>query len=142
MPKHSELMKNNRFYVYLGNTRLSFSEISGLGSGMDKEVYAEGGSLYYPHVMQVPGNQLRTLTLRRGIQADSPVIRKLRPGVYIPRIQVIVLNDDNKPYYEYFLEDAWVTKWEVDSLNALDDKVMVDTFEVEYMRSERTYVRG
>ena len=142
MPKHSDLMKNNRFYVYIGNNRLSFSTVSGLGAGMDKEVYAEGGSLYYPHVMQTPSSQLRTLTLRRGIQADCEIIRKLRPGIYVPSVQIIVLSEEMKPYCEYFLEDAWVTKWEVAEMDAMDSKVMIDTFELEYMRSERTYVRG
>ena len=141
MPNHSDLMKNDRFYVYIGNTRLSFSAVSGLGASMDKEVYVEGGSLYYPHVMQTPSSVLRTLTLRRGVQADAPIIRKLRPGVYIPCVQVIALGDDAKPRYEYFLEDAWVAKWDVGDLDAMDGKIMIDTFELEYMRSERTYVR-
>ena len=141
MPTHLELTKNHRFQVYIGNNRLAFSKVSGLGSGMDKEVYVEGGSMYYPHVMQTPSSQLRTIRMERGVQKDTAIIQKLRPGVYIPCIQIIVMGENGKPYYEYYLEDAWVTRWEVVDLDAMDGKVMIDTFEVEYVRSDRSSVK-
>ncbi len=141
MPQHSELLKNNKFQVFIGLHRLSFAKISGLGSGMEKEVYAEGGGISDPHVMRVPKSQLRAITLERGIQMSNKTISNLKPGTFVPWVQIIVMGDDKKPYYEYFLEKVWVTKWEISSLDALDGKVLVDTFEMEYVTIKKEILR-
>ena len=141
MPRHIEFSKNHRFRVYLGKHELAFSRVSGLGGSIEKEVFVEGGGMTYPHVMQIPKSQLRSLSMERGIQADHKVIRNLRPGVFIPWIQIIVLGEDGKPYYEYYLEEAWVTKWDVLDLDAMGGKIMIDTFEIEYVRSKRSILQ-
>lgn len=132
MPQHSELVKNNRFQVFIGTHRLAFSKISGLGGGMSKEVYAEGGGIANTHVMRTPKTQLRAVTLERGLQVNKQTIKNLKPGAFAPWVQIIVMGDNGKPQYEYFLEEVWITKWEVSGLNALEGNVLIDTFEMEY----------
>ena len=137
MPQHSELVKNNRFQVFIGTHRLAFSKISGLGGGMAKEVYAEGGGIANTHVMRTPKKQLRTVRLERGLQVSKSTIKNFKPGAFAPWVQIIVLRDDGKPQYEYCLKEVWITKWEASELNALDGKVIIDTFEMEYTNIEK-----
>lgn len=141
MPQHSELIQNSKFQVYIGTHRLSFSKVSGLGGGMAKEVYAEGGGISAPHVMRMPKSSLRTVTLERGIQKNNQMISKMTPGTFIPWIQILVLDHENNLKCEYFLEEVWVTKWEVSGLDALNGGVLIDTFEVEYVGLKKQIFR-
>jgi len=99
---------------------------------MSKEVYAEGGGIANTHVMRTPKTQLRAVTLERGLQVNKQTIKNLKPGAFAPWVQIIVMGDNGKPQYEYFLEEVWITKWEVSGLNALEGNVLIDTFEIEY----------
>ena len=137
MPQHSELTKNSTFQVFIGTHRVSFAKISGLGGGMPKEIYAEGGGVAAPHVMRTPKNSLRTVTLERGIQKNNAMIAKMKPGTFIPWIQILVLDNEKKLKCEYFLEEVWVTKWDVSGLDAMGDSVLIDTFEVEYVNLKK-----
>lgn len=141
MPQHSELTKDNSFRVFIGSHKLAFAKVSGLGGEMEKEVYAEGGGISYPHVMPTPKTSLRSMTMERGLQTENHVIRNIKPGVFIPWIEIIVMGVDGMPYYEFFLEEAWVTKWDVLDLDAMDGRVLIDTFEIEYVRSKRESLR-
>ena len=96
MPQHSEQTKNSTFQVFIGTHRVSFAKISGLGGGMPKEIYAEGGGVAAPHVMRTPKNSLRTVTLERGIQKNNAMIAKMKPGTFIPWIQILVLDNEKK----------------------------------------------
>lgn len=137
MPQHTELVKSNRFQVFIENHRFAFSKVSGLGGGISKEVYAEGGGVSNPHVMRMPKTQLKAVTLERGLQIGKQKLKNLKPGVFVPWVQIIVIGDNGKPQYEYFLEEVWVTKWEVSGLDALNGKVLIDTFELEYVNIKK-----
>ena len=137
MPQHSELTKSSTFQVFIGKQRLSFSKISGLGGGMPKEIYAEGGGVAAPHVMRTPKNNLRAVTFERGIQKNNATISKMKPGTFIPWIQILVLDNEKKLKCEYFLEEVWVTKWEVSGLDAMSNNVLIDTFEVEFVNLKK-----
>lgn len=141
MPEYSELNRNNRFLVYIADTKLSFSKVSGLGSDAERDVYAEGGANDWPHVMFRPGTGLRSLTLERGVQTNNRTISSMMPGTYIPYIEIIVLGVDGKPYYEYCIEDAWVVKWDISELDAMDGRILIDTFGIDYVKVTRNYLK-
>lgn len=132
MTSHDDFSTNNRFLVFVGPHKLSFAKVSGLGSTMNKEIYAEGGTMNSPHVMRTPNSDMRTLVMERGIQAFNFAAFRMEPGTFVPWIQVIVLGPNKKPVYEYFITEAWVSKWEDTELDAMDGKVIVNRFEVDY----------
>lgn len=138
---HKELVKNSRFIVYISLHKLSFSKISGLETGMEKEIYAEGGDPFSPHVFRNPMSQLYTMRLERGLQSDKRVIRNMKPGVYIPFMSIFVMDDRGRPVYEYFTTGAYVTKWETGALDAETGNVLVETFEIEHSGIIKTSLR-
>lgn len=129
---YSELVKNNTFVVYIGGTRISFSKITGLGGGMERDIYVQGGDIGIPHVMVKPNTNMRTLTFERGFQTNNSTLAKLEPGTFIPEITIIILNDIGEAVYSYFVTDAWVTEWEDTELDALDGRLMISKIKVEY----------
>lgn len=140
--QHSELVKNSSFWVYIGNRKISFAKVSGIGGSIEREVYAEGGSINSPHVMKNAKSQLGSIRFERGIQSGNGTLKKLNPGTFIPGIQIIVMGADGKPYYEYFVKQAWVVKWEVGELDAISgSSVLVDTLEIEFVEIEKEILR-
>jgi len=140
MAGHKDLIINNRFLVYIGMNRLSFAKVSGMDDGITKETYAEGGSNHWPHVMITPMEQMRTLRFERGLQIHSVVSDKIKPGMLIPWIEVIV-NDEKGPLYEYYVIGAYVTKWEIGALDAATGSVIIETFEVEHSGMQKSSLR-
>lgn len=128
---HEELIKNNRFLVFIGLKKLSFAKVSGLESEFSKEIYAEGGNSEL-HIMKVPGTSLKTIRFERGVQSKDIIIEMLKPGTYISGIQIIVLKENKKMYCEYYIDKAVVTKWEVSQMDAMDGNVLIETFEIEH----------
>ena len=82
--------------------------------------------------------QLRTLRFERGLQLNSKISDKMKPGMFIPYIEIIVKDSKGKrPLYEYCVVGAYVTKWEVSTLDAAEGNVMIETFEVEHIGIEK-----
>ncbi|MCI9050464.1 MAG: phage tail protein [Lachnospiraceae bacterium] len=138
MAVYDDLVMNNRFLVYINMNKLSFAKVSGIGAEMAKEIYAEGGENHAPHVLTTPKEQLRTLRFERGLQLNSKISDKMKPGMFIPYIEIIVKDSKGKrPLYEYCVVGAYVTKWEVSTLDAAEGNVMIETFEVEHIGIEK-----
>lgn len=141
MAQHAELIKNNRFIVYISFYRLSFAKVSGLEIGMEKEIYAEGGDNFSPHVMRVPLTQLYTMRFERGLQTDNRTIRHMRPGTYLPFLDIIVMDDAGHPAYEYYTISAYVTKWQTGDLDASTGGVLIESFEIEHSGVKKISLR-
>ena len=138
MAVHDDLVMNNRFLVYIGMHRLSFAKVSGISTEMAKEIYAEGGRNHDPYVLTTPIEQMQTLRFERGLQINSKISNKIVPGMFIPYIEVIVKDQKGKkPLYEYCVVGAYVTKWEIGTLDASEGTVIIETFEVEHSSMEK-----
>lgn len=130
--KYEDLVKDNRFLVYIGTFKFSFARISGIISSFSKEVYVEGGDSM-PYMFKANPTDLNTLKLERGVTKGYPGI--FQPGIYTQYIQIIVLGKNNKPQCEYYIPNAVVTKMEVAQFDALSENVLIETFEVEYCKA-------
>ncbi len=138
--KYRSLAGNFRFRVFIDGRKLAFSRISGLGGAIDREVYTEGGGEGYSHLMQKPSTQVRSVAMERGLQLDgSDLVEKIRPGIYIPTAQILLLDKRGNITCEYNLEELLVTKWETGEMDGLSGKIMLDTFEMDYVRMSRKY---
>lgn len=141
MAAHKDLVMNNRFVVYIGMHRLSFSRISGIEDSITRETYAEGGDNNWPHIMTIPKDQVHTLRLERGLQINSRVSNTIKPGMFIPWVEIIVNDDKGKPLYEYFVLGVYVTKWDIGSLDASTGNVTIEVFEIEHTGIKRSSLR-
>lgn len=141
MVLHKDLIMSHRFLVYIGMDKISFAKVSGIDAVMTKETFAEGGENHWPYVMTVPKEQLQTLRLERGLQISGNVSHRIRTGMWIPWLEIIVKNDKGKPVYEYYVIGAYVTKWEIGDLDAATGNVIIETFEVEHSGMEKVSLR-
>lgn len=136
MGVYEELILNYRFQVLIENKTLSFARISGLGMERETEILAEGGNSGGGRLLAVPLKNSRTLRMERGVcTRDSTLISKLRPGICLPQgIIVVVMGSDGKPAIQYVTEQAFVTRWEIADLEADQGKVLINTFEISYIK--------
>ena len=137
---YRSLAGNFRFRVFIEKHELAFSRISGLSLGIEREIYAEGGAGRYAHYMRTPDTQARSVTMERGMQVDgADIIEKLVPGMYIQTAQILVLDKRRNISCEYNPEELWVNRWEISEMEGLGSRLMLDIFELEYLRLSRRY---
>ncbi len=136
---HNKLVRNSRFLVFIGVLKLSFAKVSGFEQDIDSESFVEGGINDSTVMLAVPKKERRTLRFERGLQAWSPVLTRMKPGVAIPLgITVIMLNEKSFPVQTYHVSDCVVTRWEVGDVDANAGNILIETFEVSYTTCDRT----
>ncbi len=138
--KYRTMARNFRFSVFIDQYRLAFSRISGLGVNAERELYAEGGAGQYGHLMRMPTTQVRSVTMERGMQvAGSDIIEKIMPGIFIPTVQILLLDKYGNITCEYNLEELMVTKWETGEMDGLGGRIVLNVFEMDYLRLSKRY---
>lgn len=129
-----EYLRDSCFLVYIDKKKFSFEKVSGIAAGYAKEIYNEGG-IEEPHILKGIQEDLNTLRLEHGVSADSKkdeINEVLQPGNYLQNIEVIAVGKDKKPHKEFFIPMAVVTKVEIAGFDASDEKVLIESFELEY----------
>ena len=132
--KHSDLLRDNRFLVYMGTSKYSFEKVSGLEKSYATEIYNEGG-VDEPHLLKGKQTELQTLKLEHGVRigtSGSSMDNKMKPGKVIENIQVIALGKDMKPSKEFFITQAVLTGVEVGDFDASGESVLVESFTMQY----------
>lgn len=130
---HTDLIKNDSFLVFIASNKLAFSKVSGLGGGVETDVYAEGGGVDSLHVMRKPKSSMRTIRFEKGLQTGKSKLSSLKPGLFVPSIQILVMSKNDKPIYEYYIRECWIKKWEISDLDAMRGDVIINTLEVDCM---------
>jgi len=122
------------FHVWLGNLPFGFSKVSGLSREAATTVYQEGGVNDRVHVLRGPVKNPGTLRLERGAYA----------GEYFPfylagerlalpmRIEVRSPVGLHLPGKFYTLTGLVVKKWEAGEMDALQNTLLIDRFELDY----------
>lgn len=132
--EHKDLLRDNRFLVYIDKTKYTFQKISGIASQFAKEIYNEGG-VAEPHFLIGKQTEMNTLRLEKGVLKYSAGVKfdkKMRPGIYLKNIQIIALDKNNTPCREYFIESALITKVEISQFDAMGAGVLIETLELSY----------
>ena len=138
--EHHLVVGNQYFVVYFGKTRVSFSKVSNLQRAVEHEALTEGGLNDFVHVLTRPGSQSGTLTLEKGVLAETDaakVLRALAPGKRIQVPVTITLYHWNEKQTwtavrSWGLEDGVVTRWELTELDGLGSSVALEKLEISH----------
>ena len=133
------LVGNQQFKVFFGSTQINFARVSNVQRTVEHEAIVEGGLNDYIHVLTKPGGQSGTLTLEKGVAADSTLtklMRALEPGRRISVPVTILLYHREasgwKPVRAWGFEDGMVTRWEVGTLDGLGSEVLIEKLEISH----------
>jgi phage tail-like protein len=141
-----------RFSVFIGPSSISggpdasFRDISGISASLGTEEILVGGdnANSYRLPTQV---KYSPLLLKRGVMKVTSELAKwtdevLSSGLAIPiitkNIAVKLLDDQGNPLVTWVFEDAFPTKYEVNSLNAMSNELLIETYELTYRRFHRS----
>jgi phage tail-like protein len=116
----------------------SFSEVSGLSSDGDAVDYREGTDVALS-VRKLPGlRKYNNVTLKRGVTQSTALwswYQNIVNGVRDRRDCTVVLqNEEHVDVVRWHLENAYVNKYEVSTLTATANEVVVETVELVHER--------
>jgi phage tail-like protein len=140
-----------RFSVFIGQSSISdgpdasFHDISGISASLGTEELLVGGD--NENCYRLPTQvKYSPLILKRGVMKVTSELAKwtedvLSSGLALPiktkNIAVKLLDDQGNPLVTWVFEGAFPTKYEISSLNAMSNELLIETFELTYRRFYR-----
>lgn len=122
------------FRVRIGEAEYGFSKVSGLGRETEVTTYQEGGLNDRIHVLRGPVKTPGLLRLERGAYAGEAFPFYLA-GERLAQSMRIEVRPPGLPQVSgkfYTLTGLVVKKWEVGELDALQNTLLIDRFELNY----------
>lgn len=128
-----------------GDADAAFQEVSGIGSQIETESYAEGGENRFTYQLPKAVTHPK-LVLKRGIANNTSSLFKwcksvLEGGFNQPiatkSIYVILLNAEAQPARKWSFANAYPVNWEVENFNATKNEVAIEKIELAYTYSQR-----
>ena len=114
-----------------------FQSVSGLNMELDTESKKEGGENRFEHVLPVRA-KYPILVLKRGLVKDSDLLTKWCNDAFQSLIinpvdlTVSLLNEAHEPLMTWNVKHAWPKKWSHSDLNAEQNALAIETFELQY----------
>lgn len=113
-----------------------FQSVSGLSVDIETEEYAEGGENSFKHTLPVR-TKYPNLVLTRGLASSSEVSDWVRRAVedfqFEPaNLTIILQNELRAPMHVWNVKHAIPVRWSVDSFNAEESKIVIETLELKY----------
>jgi len=123
-----------RFRVVLGKYTYGFSKISGLQRQRDTFTYQEGGLNDRVHVFPAQAKSCGSVRMERGAYAgESFPFYMTGERLSLPmRIEIWNPADRDKIDKCYTLSGLVVKRWEAGELDALQNTLLIDRFELDY----------
>lgn len=128
----------------------SFQEVSGITVNIKNEVLTEGGENRYSY--RVPGRaDYSNLVLKRGYVSGSSELADWTidtmsstraEKVTTKHLMVSLLDSKSEVLTAWFFYNAWPVKSEISSLNAMENKILVETMEFSYLYFEHMKQNG
>lgn len=122
----------------LGNNVLDhqFQAVEGLSTTLETEEVAIGGENRFKHVLPVR-TKYANLVLKRGMLLESKVVEWCVDAIehfeFKPiNLTIILLNELHVPLKTWNVVKAYPVKWEIDSLNSMESKLVTETIELTY----------
>lgn len=134
------------FQVTIGNDVIAFKEVSGLESEMELETIQEGGSNEFEYKVPKQVKHGNLVLKRAMLPADHTVVNwfndVLSNGLSVPivpaNIKISLLDKEENPVYNWDCLKAFPVKWQVDSLDAEKNSVLIETMEFAYQSIVRS----
>jgi phage tail-like protein len=113
-----------------------FREVSGLTVSVDTEDFVEGGENRFVHSLPVR-TKYSDLELKRGLLVGSMIVKWVKDAVekfqFVPiSLTVSLLNETHTPLMAWRIVNAYPVEWSVDSFNAEESKIVVETLKLKY----------
>lgn len=120
------------FHVLIGQKEFGFSRLSGLQREAETVTYQEGGLNDRVHVLPGAAKNSGAVRLERGACAGEYFPFYL-VGERLASLRIEVWHPESgKKGKVYTLSDLVVKKWEVGELDALQNTLLIDRFELSY----------
>ncbi len=134
MSLHESLAKRTQFKVILNGTPLGFSKVSNISATMEFETVIEGGLNDRVHYLPKPRQTMDKLVLEYGIASGELLRTTLTAGSELSMgIVIMVMPEDGLvPTATYEADWGIVTKWEIDTLDALDSGLLIKKVEISH----------
>ncbi len=123
-----------------GSWEVPFKAVSGIKSGMDPEEVKEGGENRFIH--KLPTRiKFDNLVLKSAVEKlDSPLIKwckeTLESDFRMPfstkNISVMLLNEEGNALMQWYFENAYPIRWEIDGFDSAKNEVAIETIELCY----------
>lgn len=123
-----------QFHIRIGEQEFGFSRISGLQREGETFRYQEGGLNERVHILPGPARYGGVLRLERGAYFGEYFPFYLageRLGCPVT-VEVWTEHPEAKPAKVYTLTGVVVKKWEVGELDAIQNAILIDRFELGY----------
>lgn len=124
----------------------SFAEVAGLSVELETEALREGGENNFVHNLPLRLKQGR-LVLKRALEPldnklENWVMRNLEGGFsqgFSPlNISILLMDGSGSPLAQWMCDNAYPVKWEISSLDARKNELVIETLELSY----NTLTRG
>lgn len=118
------------------STDIQFQEVDGLSVTVEMENYVEGGENRFVHKLPVR-TAYSELTLKRGLLLDSGITKWIKNAIEKFEFQpanllVTLLDEEHQPLAVWDVVNALPTSWSIDSFNASESKVVVESLKFSY----------
>ncbi len=114
-----------------------FQSVSGLSAEMEIETRKEGGENRFEHALPVRA-KFPLLILKRGLISNSKLLTQWCNNVFFNLIvepkdlTVSLLNEEHEPLLTWNVKHAWPKKWSMSDLNAEQNSLAIESFELQY----------
>lgn len=122
----------------------SFQEVSGISVEYDTEPVTEGGENRFVHKLPVR-TKYPNLVLKRGLVTTlSPLSEwcattfesNFGTPVELKNVAVVLMDESGMPLVSWSFTNAWPVKMQVSDLQAMENKIVVETLELSYQYYE------
>lgn len=120
-----------------GDVDSRFQSVSGLSMELETESVKEGGENRYEHVLPVR-SKFPLLVLKRGLVKKSALLTQWCNDAFQSLIikpvdiSISLLNEAHEPLMTWNVKHAWPKKWSLSELNAEQNALAIETFELQY----------
>lgn len=114
-----------------------FQSVSGLTMELETESRKEGGENRYEHVLPVRA-KYPVLVLKRGLIRNSELLTSWCRDAFLSLLirpvdlAISLLNEAHTPLLTWNVAHAWPKKWSLSDLNAEQNALAIETFELQY----------
>lgn len=134
MAMQDNLARHTKFKVILNGKSLGFSKVSNISATMEFETVVEGGVNDRVHYLPKPRQSLDKLILEYGIASGEMSRTTLTAGYELKKGIIIMVMPDSGliPTATYQANWGIVTKWEIDTLDAMSSGLLIKKVEISH----------
>ncbi|TGY96629.1 phage tail protein [Petralouisia muris] len=134
MAAQDNLAKRTKFKVILNGMPLGFSKVSNISATMEFETVPEGGVNDRVHYLPKPRQSMDKLILEYGIASGELTRTTLTAGYELKKGIVIMVMPESGmvPTATYQANWGIVTKWEIDTLDAISSGLLIKKVEISH----------